>query len=152
MELEYFSSLERRSHKGLTIFYFTVLKDTPTPLQWKFTIESLREEFEKVNKENRKFAFVMDVRKIGILSIGQIKEFSALLQSNEAILQEYLIASSIYTTNNSVLAYLFEILKKFYNTKKPLKFVYSTEEAYAFIDSFGESIIKDDPKKLTYVN
>jgi hypothetical protein len=152
MELEYFSHLERRTHKGLTIFYFTILRDVPTPLQWKFTIESLREEFELVKKENTKFAFVMDVRKIGILSISQIKEFSALLESNSPVLQEYLIASSIYTTNNSILAYLFEILKKFYNTKKPLKFVYSVEEAYGFIDSFGESIIKDDPKILKHLS
>lgn len=151
MELEYFTNLERRTHKGITIFFFNVLKDIPTPLQWKFTIESLREEFEKVRTENNKFAFVMDVRKIGILSINQIKEFSNLLESNQDILQEYLIASSVYTTNNSILAYLFEILKKFYKTKKPLKFVYSMEEAYEFVDSFNESIVKDDVKNLKYI-
>lgn len=144
MELEYFTKLERLNHKGLTIFMFTVLKDVPTPLQWKFTIESLREEFERVKLEDSKFAFIMDLRKVGLLSITQVKEFVNLLESNGAILQEYLVASSIYTTNNSILATLFEILKKFYNTKKPLKFVYTLESAYEFIDSFEEKIIRDD--------
>jgi hypothetical protein len=146
MNLEYFTKLERLNHNGLTIFMFTILKELPTPLQWQFTIESLREEFERVKIEKMKFAFVMDVRNIGRISISQIKEFVNLLESNAPILQEYLVASSIYTTQNSILATLFEILKTFYKTKKPLQFVYSMEDAYMFIDSFKEIIIKDDPK------
>jgi len=148
MELDYFTKLERYNHNGLIIFNFVVLRDLPTPLQWQFTIESMREEFEKVKKEHNKFAFVMDVRLIGMLSLTHIKEFVALLESYSYILQEYLVASSIYTTQNSILATLFEILKTFYRTKKPLKFVYSVEEAHEFIDSQGEKIIKDEPKKL----
>jgi hypothetical protein len=148
MELEYFTKLERYMHKDLVIFHLMVLKDLPTPLQWQFTIESMREEFERVKKEHNKFAFVMDVRKVGLLSLNQIKEFVALLESYSYILQDYLVASSIYTTQNSILATLFDILKKFYRTKKPLKFVYSTEEAHDFIDSQEEKIIKDDPKVL----
>ena len=151
MELEYFTKLERYTHKDLTIFKLNVLKDLPTPLQWQFTIESVREEFERVKKEHNKFAFIMDVRMIGLLSLTQIKEFVALLESHAFILQDYLVASSIYTTQNSILATLFEILKKFYRTKKPLKFVYSMEEAYEFIDSHEEKIIKDDPKILKHL-
>ena len=148
MDLEYFTKLERYTHKDLTIFNLIVLRDLPTPLQWQFTIESVREEFERVKKEHNKFAFVMDVRMIGLLSLNQIKEFVVLLESYSYILQEYLVASSIYTTHNSILATLFDILKKFYRTKKPLKFVYSMEEAHEFIDSQEEKIIKDDPKQL----
>lgn len=148
MELEYFTKLERYMHKDLTIFHFVVLKDLPTPLQWQFTIESMREEFEKVKYEHNKFAFVMDVRLIGLLSLTQIKEFVVLLESHSPILQEYLVASSIFTTHNSILATLFDILKKFYRTKKPLKFVYSIDEAHDFIDSQKDSFIKDDPKIL----
>jgi hypothetical protein len=146
MELEYFTKLVRYNHKELVIFNLIVLRELPTPLQWQFTIESMREEFERVKKEHNKFAFVMDVRLIGLLSLTQIKEFVALLESYSYILQEYLVASSIYTTQNSILATLFEILKKFYRTKKPLKFVYSIEEAHDFIDSHEDKIIKDDPK------
>jgi alpha-N-acetylglucosamine transferase len=146
MEIEYFTKLERIPHKDITIFMVTVLRDLPTPLQWQFTIESFRDEFERVKTEHNKFAFIMDVRLIGRLSISHIKEFVNLLESYNYVLQDYLIATSIYTTKNSILAVLFEILKSFYNTKKPLKFVYSLEGAYEFIDSFEKGIIKDLPK------
>lgn len=143
MELEYFTKLESIPHKDIDIIMVTILKDIPTPLQWQFTIESFREGFEVVKKNKKKFAFIMDVRKIGRLSIAQIKEFVNLLESFDYILQDYLVASSIFTTKNSILATLFEIMKTFYKTKKPLKFVYELGEAYEFIDSFGDNIIKD---------
>ena len=143
MSMEYFTTMKRVPHKEITVFYVSILRDVPTPLQWRFTIESFREELERVKLEHNKFAFIMDVRLIGRLSIAQIKEFAHLLESYAPILQKYLIASSIYTTNGSILAMLFELMKTFYNTKKPLKFVYTEEDAYAFIDSFGEDIIRD---------
>ena len=146
MEIEYFTKLERIPHKDITIFMITILRELPTPLQWQFTIESFRDEFERVKLDKSKFAFIMDVRLIGRLSVSQIKEFVNLLENYNYIMQDYLIATSIYTTNNSILAILFEILKSFYKTKKPLKFVYSLEGAYEFIDSLQKEIIKDAPK------
>jgi len=146
MEIEYFTKLERIPHHDITIFMVTILRELPTPLQWQFTIESFRDELERVKHEHNKFAFIMDVRGIGRLSIAQIKEFVKLLESYNFVLQDYLIASSILTTNNSILAMLFEILKSFYKTKKPLKFVYSMEEAYGHIDSFQKTIVRDEPK------
>jgi hypothetical protein len=146
MEIEYFTKLERIPHKDITIFMITILRELPTPLQWQFTIESFRDEFERVKLDKSKFAFIMDVRLIGRLSVSQIKEFVHLLENYNYIMQDYLIATSIYTTNNSILAILFEILKSFYKTKKPLKFVYSLEGAYEFIDSLQKEIIKDAPK------
>jgi hypothetical protein len=144
MEFEYFTKIERIQHGDISIFMLIVLRDLPTPLQWQFTMESLREEFELIKSENTKFAFIMDVRKIGRVSIAQIKEFVNILESNTSILQEYLVASSILTTKNSILAVLFDIMKTFYKTKKPLKFVYDLKEAYDHIDSFDKNIIKDD--------
>jgi len=143
MNMDYFTSMKRVPHKDITVFYITILRDVPTPLQWRFTVESFREELERVKHEHNKFAFIMDVRLIGRLSIAQIKEFANLLESYAPILQKYLIASSIFTTNNSILSTLFEIMKTFYKTKKPLKFVYSDEEAYEHIDSFENAIIQD---------
>jgi hypothetical protein len=144
MEIDYFTKLERIKHRDITIFMLTVLHELPTHLQWQFTLESIREELEKVKHEKDKFAFIMDLREIGRLSISQIKEFVNLLESYKHIFQDYLIATSLYTTNNSILAILFEILKTFYNTKKPLKFVYSMESAYEFIDSFDKQIVRDE--------
>ena len=144
MELEYFTKLERIPHNDITVFMITVLKDIPTPLQWQFTIESFREEFERVKNEHNKFAFIMDVRKVGRLTIAQIKEFVNLLESYTSVLQDYLVASSIFTTKNSVLAVLFDIMKTFYKTKKPLLFVYDMKSAYEHIDSFDKRIIRDE--------
>ena len=144
MELDYFTKLDCIPHKGITIFMVTILKELPTPLQWQFTMESLREEFERIKNEKMTFGFIMDVRKIGRISIAQIKEFVNLLESYNFLLQEYLIASSIFTTKNSILATLFEIVKTFYNTKKPLLFVYDIKSAYDHIDSFEKRIIKDE--------
>jgi alpha-N-acetylglucosamine transferase len=144
MELEYFTKLERIQHNDITIFMITVLRELPTPLQWQFTIESFRDEFSRVKNEHNKFAFIMDVRKIGRISIAQIKEFVNLLESFTVVLQEYLVASSILTTKNSILAILFEIMKTFYKTKKPLLFVYDMQSAYDHIDSFDMRIVKDD--------
>jgi hypothetical protein len=144
MELEYFTKLERVQHNDITIFMITVLRELPTPLQWQFTMESFREEFDRVKHEHNKFAFIMDVRKIGRISIAQIKEFVNLLESFTVVLQEYLVASSILTTKNSILAVLFEIMKTFYKTKKPLLFVYDIKSAYDHIDSFDMNIVKDD--------
>lgn len=146
MEIDYFTKLERIQHHDITIFMVTILRELPTPLQWQFTMESFREELERVKHEHNKFAFIMDVRGIGRLSISQIKEFVALLESYNSVLQDYLIASSIFTTNNSILAMLFEILKSFYKTKKPLKFVYTLESAYEHIDSFQKEIVRDDQR------
>jgi hypothetical protein len=146
MEIDYFTKLEKIPYKGITIFMITLLRDLPTPLQWQFTIESFRDEFERVKHEHNKFAFIMDVRLIGRLSISHIREFVNLLESYNGVLQEYLISSSIYTTNNSLLAMLFEILKSFYKTKKPIKFVYTLEDAYAFIDSQSNEVIRDEVK------
>jgi alpha-N-acetylglucosamine transferase len=143
MELEYFTSLERIPHNDITIFMITVLKELPTPLQWQFTIESFREEFSRVKNEHNKFAFIMDVRKIGRISIAQIKEFVNLLESYTFVLQDYLVATSILTTKNSILAILFDIMKTFYKTKKPLLFVYDMKSAYEHIDSFDKNIVRD---------
>jgi len=141
--MEYFTSMTQVPHKEIIVFYITILRDVPTPLQWRFTIESFREELERVKHEPNKFAFIMDVRLIGRLSISQIKEFASLLDSYSPTIQRSLIASSIFTTNNSILATLFEIMKTFYKTKKPLKFVYTEEDAYEHIDSFGDVVIQD---------
>jgi hypothetical protein len=53
------------------------------------------------------------------------------------LFEEYLVATSIYTSENSILGFLFSIVKKFYRTKKPLKFVYTIEDAYTHIDEFN---------------
>jgi hypothetical protein len=81
---------------------------------------------------------------MGMLSINYLQDFSKLLESYSVLFEEYLVASSIFTTENSILGFLFGIVKRFYKTKKPLKFVYSEEEAYSHIDEFNGQIIPNN--------
>jgi hypothetical protein len=124
-------------HNGVFIYMITVEESLPTPLQFIFTLEEMRENLEIRKNEKVKFAFIMDVRKLGMLSITNLQEFVKLLESYSVLFEEYLVATSIYTTENSILGFLFSIVKRFYRTKKPLKFVYTIEDAYAHIDEFN---------------
>ena len=131
-------------HNGVCIYRITVEDSIPTPLQFIFTIEELRENLEIIKAKKIKFAFIMDVRKMGMLSITHIQEFVKLLESFDKMFEQYLVGSSIYTSENSILGFLFGIIKQFYKTKKPLKFVYIEEDAYTFIDELNGEIIKNN--------
>jgi len=128
-------------HNDVFIYMITVEEALPTPLQFIFTIEEMRENLEIRKKEKVKFAFIMDVRKLGMLSISNLQEFVNMLESYKDLFEEYLVATSIYTTENSILGFLFSIVKRFYNTKKPLRFVYNIEDAYTHIDEFNGLIV-----------
>jgi hypothetical protein len=144
MSVDPFITIQQVIYKDSVIFNLIVEKDIPTPLQWRFAIEELRFQLDQRNFDDRTFGFVMDLRKVGILPISQIQEFVKLLESYSPLLEEKLIATSIYTNQNSVIDIIFALFKRFYRTKKPLKFVYSIEDAYAHIDEYKNNIIRDD--------
>jgi hypothetical protein len=131
-------------HNDVVIYSIVVEEALPTHLQFVFTLEEMRENLEKIKAQKIKFAFIMDVRKLGMLSINYLQDFSKLLESYSVMFETYLVASSIFTSKNSILGFLFEIVKRFYKTKKPLKFVYSIEEAYTHIDEFNGAIIPNN--------
>ena len=131
-------------HSDVLIYHIVVEDALPTHLQFVFTLEDMRENLEKIKEQKIKFAFIMDVRKLGMLSVSYLQEFAKLLESYSVMFESYLVASSIFTTKNSILGFLFEIVKRFYKTKKPLKFVYSLEEAYTHIDEFNGKIIPNN--------
>jgi hypothetical protein len=131
-------------HNDVVIYSIVVEEALPTHLQFVFTLEEMRENLEKIKAQKIKFAFIMDVRKLGMLSINYLQDFSKLLESYSVMFETYLVASSIFTSKNSILGFLFEIVKRFYKTKKPLKFVYSIEEAYSHIDEFNGAIVPNN--------
>jgi len=135
---------ENSMKNGVLIYNVRVEDALPTPLQFIFTLEEMRENLELIKSKKVKFAFIMDVRKLGMLSISNLQEFVKLLESFEKMFEEYLVGSSIYTTENSILGFLFGIVKKFYKTKKPLKFVYSMEEAYGYIEELNGAIVPNN--------
>jgi hypothetical protein len=144
MNIESFTTIQQVLYKDSVIFNLIIEKETPTPLQWRFAIEDIRYHLEQRKTDSRTFGFVMDLRKIGLLPISQIQEFVKLLESFAPLLEEKLIATSIYTKEGSIIDVLYGLVKRFYRTKKPLKFVYNMEDAYAHIDEYKNNIIKDD--------
>lgn len=144
MSIEPFITIQQVLYKDSVIFNLIVQKDSPTHLQWRFAIEDIQFHLEQRKNDSRTFGFVMDLRNIGLLPINYIQEFVKLLESYSLLLEEKLIATSIYAKEGSIIDLLFGLVKRFYRTKKPLKFVYNLEDAYAHIDEYKNNIIRDD--------
>jgi len=134
MSVEPFITVTLEELPTYDIFYIVVNHPLPTPLQWVFTMEEVKEGLERCKTKGKRFAFIMDVRQLGMLSLKHTKEFVYLMESFTDLLMSCLIGSSIYSSKNSILDLLFSIVKQFYNTKKPLKFVYTKEDTYLFIE------------------
>lgn len=144
MSIESFATVKQVLYNDIVIFNLIIEKETPTPLQWRFAIEDIRFNLEQRKLDERTFGFMMDLRKAGMLSIGHIQEFVKLLEGFSTLLEEKLIATSIYSKEGSMIDLLYGIVKRFYKTKKPLKIVFNVEDAYAHIDSHKNNIIHDD--------
>ena len=134
MSIERFVDFTQIINKNYRILLFEVKFAHPTPLQWRFCIQEFLENLEYIINLNCKFAFIMDVKKVGLISTDYIMEFTRVLMSNGDLLEERLIATSaIY--EGSFINKIFEIIKIFYKTKKPLELVEDMKKAIAFIDS-----------------
>jgi hypothetical protein len=134
MSVEPFITVTLEERPEYDIFYIVVNHSLPTLLQWVFTMEEVKEGLEKCKVKGKRFAFIMDVRQLGMLSIKHTKEFVALMESYGDMFVGLLIGSSVFSHKNSILDMLFTIVKQFYNTKKPLKFLYTKEDTYTFIE------------------
>ena len=106
----------------ILILLFDVKKEQPTPFEWTCAIEDFKNNMEKLKEENINFAYLLDVRLMGILSLSQIKEFSKLLQTYEKFLEKHLICSTV-VAGGTIIKQIFEVVKLFYKTVKPLKIV-----------------------------
>ena len=133
MSIDRFVEYTQIVHTDYRILFFDVKSAQPTPLQWRFCIQEFKENLEHMKNLNCKIAFIMDVRKVGLISTEYIVEFTKLLMSNGELLEQRLIGTSaIY--QGTLINKLFEIIKIFYKTKKPLEIVDDMKKAIAFID------------------
>ncbi len=115
------------------IFLFNIKKDLPTPFEWTFAVEDFKSKMQEIIKEDVNFAYVLDVRLLGLLSIGQIKEFSKTLESYGDVLEKKLICSTV-VADGAIIKNIFELVKLFYKTVKPLKIVQSMDESDFYIE------------------
>ena len=115
------------------IFLFNVKKELPTAFEWTCAVEDYKTKMTEMIEENVKFAYILDVRLLGLLSIKQIKEFSKILESYGPFLEKKLICSTV-VAQGAIIKNIFELVKMFYKTVKPLKIVHSMDEGSVFIE------------------
>lgn len=134
VEIDKYVEITQIINKDYRILYFEVKIQYPSPLQWKFCINELIDHFNVLKHLNTKFAFIMNVKIIGILSTEYIMDFINTLLMFEELLETKLISTSVIY-EGALISTLFEILKIFYKTKKPIEFVPNMIKAVEFIDS-----------------
>ena len=134
VNIEKFAEFTHILNKDYRILYLKALMPYPTPLQWTFFINELNENLNVLKKIDCKFAFILDLNLIGLISTSYILEFVNILKSECDLLESRLIASSIIY-EGALINRLFEIVKLFYQTKKPIEFVSDMRKAIGFIES-----------------
>ena len=132
--IEKFVEFTQVINKDYRILFFEVKCGSPTPLQWSFLINEFNENIRVLKQLECKFAFVLDVKLIGLISTEYILEFINLLKSVGSFLESKLISTSVIY-EGVLINKMFEIIKLFYRTKKPIEFVSDMQKAVDFIDS-----------------
>ena len=115
------------------IFLFNVKKELPTAFEWTCAVEDFKLKMKEMIAEDVLFTYILDVRLLGLLSIKQIKEFSLTLESYSTFLEKRLICTSVLA-EGTIIKNIFEVVKMFYKTVKPLKIVHSMEQANVYIE------------------
>uniref|UniRef100_A0A6C0ETL7 CRAL-TRIO domain-containing protein n=1 Tax=viral metagenome TaxID=1070528 RepID=A0A6C0ETL7_9ZZZZ len=134
MSVEKYVEFTQVANKGYRILLFNVKFPHPTPLQWAFTMNELKEHLECFKELKCRFAFIFEAKNIGIISTSYVLEFIQNLVSYEVTLESNLIASSVIY-EGGIINTLFELIKVFYKTKKPIEFVKNMKLAIDFIDN-----------------
>jgi glutaredoxin-related protein len=115
------------------IFLFDVLKKYPSPFEWTCAKEDFKKAMEELKKMNTNYIYIIDMRLMGILSIQQVKEFVEILESMGDFLETKL-NYTLVVAEGSIIKAIYEVMKLFYRTKKPLHIVNTMEQAYQYID------------------
>ena len=132
--VEKFVEFTQVINKDYRILFFEVKSAYPTPLQWSFLINEFNENIRVLKQLDCKFAFVLDVKLVGLISTEYILEFINLLKSVGVFLESKLISTSVIY-EGVLINKMFEIIKLFYKTKKPIEFVSDMKKTVEFIDS-----------------
>jgi len=134
INIEKFVEFTQVINKDYRILFFEVKTPSPTPLQWSFLVNEFNENIRVLTQLDCKFAFVLDVKRIGLISTDYILKFINILIENSLILESKLIATSVIY-EGILISKMFEIIKLFYKTKKPIEFVSTMQKAVEFIDT-----------------
>ena len=132
-----YANIEIKSYNMLYDYIdITILKNKNiTSISWEQFKTNLLQALEIFKKNKKKIGLIFDLNHFKLLSIIKIKEIIKIFESHSDLLENQLIATSIITKNESIINALFNIIKKFYKTKKPLTFVKDMYNANQFIES-----------------
>lgn len=133
ISLNNFVEYKQSTRNNTSVLLFDVKKELPTAFEWTCAVEEFKLKMADLIKEDVQFAFILDVRLMGLLSISQIKQFSKLLQSYGPFLEKRLICSTV-VAQGEIIKNIFELVKLFYKTVKPLKIVHSMDEGAVYIE------------------
>jgi hypothetical protein len=118
---------------NVLVLLFEAKKEQPTAFEWTCAVQDFKNKMIEIQAADVPFVYILDVRLMGILSISQIKEFSALLQTYGPFLEKRLICSTVIA-QGTIIKQIFDLVKLFYKTVKPLKIVNSMDDAYTYIN------------------
>ena len=134
MSVEKYVEFTQITNKNYRILLFDVKFPHPTPLQWAFCMNELKEHLDCFKDLNVPFAFMFEAKNIGVIYTTYVLDFVNILVSYEKTLETKLIATSVIY-EGVIINVLFELLKVFYKTKKPIEFVKDMKTAIEFIDN-----------------
>lgn len=117
------------------VLFLNVLCAQPTPLQWESFKRDLTSSLTTINASKSRFAFLLDVRKLGLLSVARIKEFIAILRNFEKCIEEYAMCSTVIIEARAVKL-ICGLFLTFYKTKKPLHFLKDKESCVKKINDY----------------
>ncbi len=141
--IQNYANIEVKSYNMLYDYiHITILKyKNITSISWEQFKYNLLQKLNLFKTNKKIFGFIFDLNKFKLLSIVKIKEIVKILEDHSDLLENQLIATSIITKNESIINALFNIIKTFYKTKKPLTFVKDINKSHLFIQS---NMIKED--------
>ena len=108
------------------VLFLNVLCAQPTPLQWEAFKTELTKSLTEINESKSQFAFLLDVRKLGFLSVTRVKEFISILRNFEKCIEDYAMCSTVIIEARAVKI-ICGLFLTFYKTKKPLHFLKNKE-------------------------
>ena len=89
----------------------------------------------ETNDSQNRFAFLLDVRKLGLLSIARVKEFIGILRNFEKCIEDYAMCSTVIIEARAVKV-ICGLFLTFYKTKKPLHFLKDKESCVKKINDY----------------
>jgi len=114
-----------------------IYKSIPTPIQWIAFIDNLKMAINNIKTRNIHFGFVIDINKLGLISINYIKEYIKIIESEHVLFEDKLLCSCIINKNVFFIKKFMRIIYVYYKTKKEIIFIESNPE-----DIFSKKILE----------